>query len=229
MSMPCAAHAIVGDVRVHDLLRLRDPGALRWDGAAPAWVRDALGAAPWVVVRRAAARGAWLAVGVRGSARAQRAAAWLDAAGVLCLREPPALRARAGLLAPARAQLPVFAALRSLERAWREHGPMHWGPGGSVGFELASGVATAGPHSDLDVVVRCERAPSTARARAWLRALPHDAPARIDVLLEWPAGGAALAEFAAGGPYLLRTRLGARLRRAGTRPVGVGSVAEEAA
>lgn len=228
MSMPCAAHAIAGAVRVHDLLRLRDPDALRWDGAAPAWAPDALAAAPWVVVRRAAARGAWLAVGVRGSARAQRAAAWLDPAGVLSLREPPALRARAGLLAPARAQLPVFGALRSLEQAWREHGPMHWGPGGSVGFELASGVATAGPLSDLDVVVRCEHAPSTACARAWLRALPRHAPARIDVLLEWPAGGAALAEFAAGGPYLLRTRLGARLRRAGVRPAQAGSVAEAA-
>src|ERR671917_16945 len=29
-----------------------------------------------------------------------------------------------------------------------------WGPTGSIGFELATGVAVAGPASDLDVVVR---------------------------------------------------------------------------
>lgn len=203
----------VDAVRVHDLLALHDPSALRWDGAAPGWAAASLASAPWVVVRRVAPRDGLLAVGVRGAGREQRAAAWLEPARVAqCLR-PTQLRARLAGLPPERAGLGAFALLARLEQAWRVRGPRQWGPGGSVGFELASGAAAAGAQSDLDVVVRCPRAPSAAQARAWLRALPQPCDTRLDVLLEWPAGGAALRELAAGESYLLRTPAGARLRR----------------
>lgn len=216
LEMPAEAGA--APACVHDLLALRDASALRWEGVAPDWAPGAVAAAPWVVVRRAAPRAGRLAVGVRGPERWQRAAAWLEPAQVLRRHGPAELRARARQLPEARAALAVFRTLQRLEQAWHASGPAYWGPGGSVGFELASGCVAAGPASDLDVVVRCPRAPSPAQARAWLRALPEAPEARIDVVLEWPAGGAALAEFAASGSYLLRTPHGARLRRrAGVR------------
>jgi phosphoribosyl-dephospho-CoA transferase len=200
--------------QVHDLLRLASPRSLHWEQAPQAWARQALAAAPWVVARRAPARAGRIAVGVRGAQRTQRAAAWVDVADVDELLRPSELRARAAGLDPARRALGAFGALAQLERAWAEIGPGDWGPAGSAGFELASAWACVGPVSDLDIVVRCARAPARARARAWLDALPRQAAARIDVLLEWPAGGAALTEFAAGGSYLLRSPRGARLRAA---------------
>lgn len=204
-------------VQVHDLLRLRSPRALHWEQAPQAWAQAALAAAPWVVTRRAAARAGRIAVGVRGAQRTQRAAAWLDAVDVGEQLRPAELRARAAGLDPARSALDAFRALAQLELAWAQAGPRDWGPAGSVGFELASGWACTRPGSDLDIVVRCARAPARARARAWLAALPRSSAARIDVLLEWPAGGAALAEFAAGGAYLLRGPSGALLRPAARR------------
>ena len=45
---------------------------MRCPGDAPPWVRRGLGAAPWVVVRRAAAPTGQVAVGVRGANRSER-------------------------------------------------------------------------------------------------------------------------------------------------------------
>ena len=200
--------------RVHDLLLPRDARALHWEDPPPDWAPAALHAVPWVVVRREASRDGRLAVGVRGDTRARRGAAWLDAGDVQRVLRPSELRCLARSLAAPRAALAAFVALRQLELAWgAEAGPADWGPGGSAGFELASGRDTVGPHSDLDVVVRCTQAPALRHARAWLRALPARPATRIDVLLEWPQGGAALADYAGGGEYLLRGERGVVLCR----------------
>ncbi len=201
-------------IRVHDLLRLASPRLLQWEHGPEPWAQAALAATPWVVTRRAAVRAGRIAVGVRGAQRSQRLAAWVEAEQVRELLRPAELRRRAAGLDPERSALGAFRALEQLELAWGRVGPRDWGPAGSAGFELASGCPSTGPGSDLDIVVRCPRAPSRARARAWLEALPRDSQARIDVVLEWPAGGAALAEFVAGGAYLLRRPQGALLRPA---------------
>ncbi len=203
--------------RVHDLLRLASPRLLQWEHEPEPWAQAALAATPWVVTRRAPMRTGRIAVGVRGTQRSQRLAAWVDAEQVQEWLRPGELRRRVAGLAPARSALGAFRALEQLERAWRQLGPRDWGPAGSVGFELASGWPSTAAASDLDIVVRCPRAPSRARARAWLEALPRDSQARIDVLLEWPAGGVALAEFASGSAYLLRRPQGALLRPAARR------------
>lgn len=211
--MNAAATLDAAAARVHDLLQLRGAHGVHWDAAAPEWAIAALAAAPWVVVRRAAPRDGCLAVGVRGARRWQRAAAWLAPRHAAALLTPAALRGRVRGLAPARRRLPVFRALHRLETAWDCGGPADWGPGGSAGFELASGTASAGPLSDLDIVVRCAREPALQHARAWWQALPESPQTRIDVLLEWPAGAASLAEYVAGGSYLLRAADGASMRR----------------
>ena len=197
--------------RVHDLLRLRDPHCLEWNAVAPDWAAAALAAAPWVVVRRAALQAGRIAVGVRGVRRNQRAAAWVRCDQVVECLGPEALRAAARRLPAARAALPALRSLLEVERAWGAGAPQQWGPGGSVGFELATGHPVVHADSDLDLVVRCPGAPPAAQARGWLQALPAPAPSAIDVVLEWPQGGAALREYAGGGSYLLRSAAGAQL------------------
>jgi phosphoribosyl-dephospho-CoA transferase len=197
------------ELSTHALLRIAHPRAL--GGALPTWVRTALERAPWVVVRRARSRDGLIPVGVRGAARAERFAAWLPPRAVLECLIPPELAARASGQSGARAaRVPALAALEAVGTLMRRHA-LVWGPCGSVGFELASSVATAAADSDLDLMVET-RAPLARAAATELRAALALLPVRADVLLEGPQGAVRLGEYAAAGaPFLLRTPDGPRL------------------
>ena len=108
--------------------------------------------------------------------------------------------------------IPALAALDRIAPLLVRRG-YHWGPGGSVGFEIASGIATATALSDLDLILRQDRRLEPNKAGELLAALAKAAaPARIDVMLETPGGGVALADFAAmPGQVLVRTPDGSRL------------------
>jgi phosphoribosyl-dephospho-CoA transferase len=198
----------------HDLLRLRDPTRLRAELPLPSWVTAALQTAPWVVVRRGHVREELIPVGVRGVGRAQRFAAFAKVADIAEQRSPESLAAWPSSLAQPRRD--AIAALAALTRVAPVLARLdkRWGPGGSVGFELASGVPTATATSDLDLVIRQHHRLDPGDARELLAALvAAAAPARIDVLLETALGGVALAELAAGpARVLIRTPLGPRLR-----------------
>jgi phosphoribosyl-dephospho-CoA transferase len=108
--------------------------------------------------------------------------------------------------------VPALAALARVAPILARRGH-RWGPGGSVGFELATGVSAATLSSDLDMILRQDRRLEPNEAfdlrAAWAAAA---APARIDVLLETPRGGVSLADLAAMPPQVLvRTTDGARL------------------
>lgn len=194
----------------HDLLRIADGDSLCGDAPAPDWVSAALAAAPWVVVRRAASRQGAVAVGVRGGERHQRWAAWLEPAAILERRTPDALTACLSRLPPQRrTAIPALAALPRLADALTRLG-LGGGPTGSVGFELASGQATATVSSDLDAVVRADRRLDRAIAADLLR-IAAGLGVRCDILLETPGGGVALGEYARGGAVALRTPDGPRL------------------
>ena len=192
--------------RPHDLLRLAQPlDAVPED--APAWVATALRAAPWVVVRRAAASEGQVAVGVRGTARAERFAMQIPETAVTEVLSPEALAMRAATMRPA---LPVARALRAAAALLGEAG-LPWGPTGSVGFELASGLRTVTASSDLDLLLRPTRLPARAtlkRLHVALRRLP----ARVDCQIETDDGAIALDELLSGAPeVLVRTPTGPRL------------------
>jgi phosphoribosyl-dephospho-CoA transferase len=86
-----------------------------------------------------------------------------------------------------------------------------WGPTGSVGYELATGIAAVTATSDIDLVVRAPHEVSRQRARLLLVELAS-LPIRIDVQIETPSGAIALAEYVAGGTQIaFRTVDGPRL------------------
>jgi phosphoribosyl-dephospho-CoA transferase len=126
---------------------------------------------------------------------------------------PEALVAREP--APGRALLPAFSALAELRRAPCSLGQYVWGPAGSGGFELATGVPTATGSSDLDLLIRApERLDHAMAGRllSELLALAQRAGVRIDAQLETPSGGVALAELAAGKSHVMaRANTGASL------------------
>ncbi|HEY6573589.1 MAG TPA: malonate decarboxylase holo-ACP synthase, partial [Mycobacterium sp.] len=163
--------------RPHDLLRLSDAAADSLPADAPSWVRCALRATPWVVVRRAAAPDGLIAVGIRGSGRAERHAWSITPEGVRRLVAPEDL---ADVDPTTGNEVAAIGALRSV-RTFLVEAEVPWGPTGSVGFELATGSPTASPDSDLDLVVRTPHLTSAVLSR--LTAL-HDHFDRLDVCVD---------------------------------------------
>jgi phosphoribosyl-dephospho-CoA transferase len=202
-----------GPAPAHHLVRLREPAALVADRLLPEWVAPALRSAPWVVVRRGHVRDGLVPVGVRGTARPERFAAFVTLAAIAERLAPEHLSARSCTIEPVRMDaVPALAALSRVALVL-EHRRCPWGPGGSVGFEIATGVPMATVSSDLDLILYQRRRLAPDDAIALRAALAEAAaPARIDVILETPRGGVSLAEIAARPARLLvRTSVGARL------------------
>lgn len=197
---------------VHDLLRLRDPDDLVSRGPVPGWVNAALTRAPWVVVRRAPVEGTFIPVGIRGQSRGERFAAFISSSSVVQSVSPEELAlSMAWQTAVRREALPAMSAL-PLVHAILRTATLHWGPVGSVGFELASGVPTAHPSSDLDLIVRLSDFPIPPATTEKLLEMVHRSELRIDLLLETPEGAISLLEYLAGQPnLLLRSSLGPKL------------------
>ncbi|MFM0014705.1 malonate decarboxylase holo-ACP synthase [Paraburkholderia sediminicola] len=180
----------------HDLLRLHR--LLQSDGE-PAWVRGAFERAPYAVVRRALAADGFVAIGLRGTERSQRYGTWVHRDDIEIAMPPQALARLSPLTA--RNALPAFAALAALQRdtAGALAGFV-WGPTGSTGFELATRTPTVTFSSDLDLLIRTPEKLShhaAIRLLDYLQAAAQRAGIRVDAQLETPAGGVALAEWAA--------------------------------
>ncbi|MGF6232649.1 phosphoribosyl-dephospho-CoA transferase [Inquilinus ginsengisoli] len=176
----------------------------------PDWAAASLITAPWVVVRRALPFDGLLPVGIRGSGRSERCAAWLSPGAVVERRTPEDLAAARAWQGHRRlAEIPALAALdavATLLDGW------NWGPAGSVGFEFATGQPTANSDSDLDIILRASSRLGSGEARRLLTALAT-LPIRADVAMETPLGACSLAEIAAGGLAVVKTPTGPRLVR----------------
>jgi phosphoribosyl-dephospho-CoA transferase len=152
-------------------------------------------------------------VGVRGLARQERFAAVLAVTEIADRLSPEELTGSRHLIARKRMdEAPALAALARVAPILARRG-QRWGPGGSVGFEIATGVATATSSSDLDLIIWQEHRLGLNEAINLQAVLAEAAaPARVDVLLEAPRGGVSLADLAAMPARLLaRTPEGPRL------------------
>jgi phosphoribosyl-dephospho-CoA transferase len=215
MASPLSARA--PEFKAHTLLRVDGPRVL--SDAPPTWVNESLLRAPWLVVRRAQISGELIPVGVRGTLRGQRFASWVAADAVLELVTPRTLAHRRAwtLIDPVRRRaIPALSVLDGVQEIMAAHRlDGVWGPGGSVGFELASGAAVATASSDLDVGVEVDRPESffTSSLAVALATLS----VRVDVLLETPDGAISLPEYvnarSESGSFVLRTTEGPRLVR----------------
>jgi phosphoribosyl-dephospho-CoA transferase len=190
---------------VHSLLHVADIAALVWESDAPDWAVESLRLAPFVVVRRSQPRPDAVPVGVRGHRRSQRAAAWLAAGAVSECVTPQMLTAGGAWRTRALPATPALAVLDQAAAIFDAHGMTgRWGPGGSVGFELLSGVCHTTTASDLDIVL-CAEEPMEHSDAACLLADLSNLPVRVDVLLETPNGAVALGEYV-GSPALMLLR-----------------------
>jgi phosphoribosyl-dephospho-CoA transferase len=193
--------------RTHHLLEIDAKQFCLVQDCLPQWVEDELRRTPFVVVRRGVETELGIPVGVRGAARNERWAAFCDPRFVKRVIAPPQLLGRT---APAFRMdaIGAFASLRILEGRWSTI-PYPWGPGGSIGFELATGSHVAKPASDLDIVIYIDSRMTTGEA-ADLCISASDLPAAVDIRGETPICGFSLKEYASQGyeRILLRTPIG---------------------
>jgi phosphoribosyl-dephospho-CoA transferase len=108
------------------------------------------------------------------------------------------------------AALPCFRALHQFSYAAAGH-QLTWGPVGSVGFELATGLHVTTSTSDLDIMIRI-----AAQADFTYLSKLHRETSRmstfVDVLLENAHGAVSLSEYLSSPHQLLiRTEDGPRL------------------
>jgi len=146
-------------------------------------------------------------VGIRGQERSQRSAAWCPANAIEQIVTPADLVQRCKTTKDPAAS-PACRSLRSLAADWQwlSH---RGGPGGSVGFELATGMQTTTPGSDLDIVVYANEPLSRSDAQRLL-ASTRGLDMAVDIRAETPICGFSLAEYAgsSGKSILLRTSAG---------------------
>jgi phosphoribosyl-dephospho-CoA transferase len=197
--------------RIHDLLEIDAERFLQAYSSAPAWVAESLRQTPFVVVRRGPVSAQEISIGVRGVHRNERWAGSCHPSLVKKVLTPQVLLARAPALAATPAAPSALRTLSLLTQRWKALGSP-WGPGGSVGFELATGRHIVTPQSDLDVVIHAHERMTINEARQ-LRDSTRGLPAPVDIRVETPICGFSLVEYAsrAPAPILLRTASGAVL------------------
>jgi phosphoribosyl-dephospho-CoA transferase len=197
-------------MRAHDLLQISGLADLVYVGwelpekRCPLWVERSLERAPFVVVRRANLFDGMIPVGVRGSLRKQRSAAYLAPESIRNQITPEQLAANRGWLTNARTEeIPAFKVLADLEEKLANF-PLAYGPTGSIGFELASGLPTATSTSDLDLLVRAPARLPMQVAQELITIFSGSA-CRVDSQFETPRGAVSLTEYARDKtPLLLR-------------------------
>jgi phosphoribosyl-dephospho-CoA transferase len=192
---------------VHDLLQIDHASLSSECAAEPSWVRQTMLACPWVVVRRPQALAGFIAVGVRGKNRSERWAASCEMAMVTEIMRPEELLRTSSNVG----RTPALRALQEMSERWRDLA-FPWGPGGSVGFELASKREVTTETSDLDLVIRAQQRITVEAARSLLDRT-RGLEAKVDVRVETPVCGFALEEYMSASPakILLRYPDGGRL------------------
>ncbi|HZP06287.1 MAG TPA: malonate decarboxylase holo-ACP synthase [Terracidiphilus sp.] len=182
------------EIRPHDLLWISGAEVLSAACALPEWVQRSIAAVPVVVVRRDIWREGVIPVGIRGRTRSERFAAFVALREVRQRVTPEDL---ANERRWRENQRPEFAAihhaLESIAERWKS---ITWGPVGSVGFELATGVSVTTNESDLDLVIRARESITKSEAKELLQSVVGLA-IRTDAQVETPLGAVALAEYAA--------------------------------
>jgi phosphoribosyl-dephospho-CoA transferase len=193
---------MVGTLHIHDLLLLREESAVTSTEEVPCPYLN-LNQRPWVVVRRGRIADELIPVGVRGAQRHERCAGFTGVSDVLEARRPDQLRLM--LAEDSRRTLQAFRSLSYLESHLAGL-DLTWGPGGSVGYELASEIPAVRADSDLDFILSASQKLDITEAQDLWRMI-RSAPGKVDALVETPLCGFSLEEFVTASPHkiLLRT------------------------
>jgi phosphoribosyl-dephospho-CoA transferase len=183
--------------RAHDLLWITRSGVLDVEAALPPWAStEWMRVAPVVVRRERCSDSGRIPIGLRGAARNQRCKAYLERQAIANCLSPEMLVASASWRRQRLGVVPALEALAALTPALDRTG-LTWGPTGSVGFALASGLPVLHRDSDLDLLVRAPY-PLTHQQMTTLLCLTNGSLCPIDIQIDTGCGAFALAEWGSG-------------------------------
>lgn len=197
-----AATANDRPLRPHDLLWVADASMISATEPLPDWAtREWLMRVP-AVIRRENADRRGIPIGLRGTTRSERFRAYLVPEAVRQRVSPEELAAsRVWRDQTGFDGIAALAALAKLAPLLDAIG-LAWGPTGSVGFALASGLPVLRRDSDLDLVLRAP-GPPTIEQREMLAMLSAQVACRLDVQIDTGRGAFAFAEWIAGHQRVL--------------------------
>ncbi|MDO5650795.1 MAG: malonate decarboxylase holo-ACP synthase [Moraxella sp.] len=160
---------------------------------APRWVHTVVMQNIPVVVRRDVLCVDGIPVGVRGNNRAERFGMYLPLTAITRVVHPEELRIH-HVHAHSALMMRWHTQLLALENLLERLGWV-WGYTGSFGFELATGLSTTHSDSDIDLLLRIPAfMDRQAASELWQDLSTLKLP--IDVQIQTPLGGVALAEWA---------------------------------
>jgi phosphoribosyl-dephospho-CoA transferase len=196
------------DMKPHYLIKIARQNDLVTNLPLPDWAITSLHRAPFVVVRRAETAYSRIPIGIRGPERQHRFAASLPAHKAVAAISPYSLIWPANWKKVYPSRQP--AAIRALQQVtpFLIQAGFRWGPTGSIGFELATGVATVNDSSDLDLLIDLPDFVNVRAARRLMTDLKKRTPVRLDVQLNTPRGGVSLADYIDSQKVLVKTPSG---------------------
>lgn len=188
------------EIKAHDLLWGMKAEQLPEN--APNWVFARLIAGVPVVVRRDQQCIDQVAVGIRGTRKSERYAAWMHKSSITRVVKPEAIQ-----LLPQSSEYVQQALANVAQLLARKP----WGVIGSYAFEAVTGEKTTTLSSDLDVLLRQE-IEMTLQDAQYLYAQIKALSIPVDVQINTVLGGFSLADWATSkGRVLLKTDLGPQL------------------
>ena len=138
------------EMKVHDIVRFHTIEHLVHFTEIPAWIAHAKSAQNYAVVRRIPITEK-VPIGLRGNSRKERHACFINREAILEIIRPTDLVAK---ISSGRAEH-YMSTLNDVKRIIAKH-RLLWGPTGSIGFELATGIKVTNPYSDYDIAIYIE-------------------------------------------------------------------------
>lgn len=202
------------ELNPHDLIKIKDYKNLNIDFLNYDWALESLKKSPFVVVRRAPISNKLIPIGIRGSLRSQRLAAFLPFSDIYNIFKPTYIvENKLWLQSSHIKNTNMYSAIEALYKTFEEYN-LEWGICGSAGFELITKIPTVTENSDLDIMIKIETAGnlfSAASAKELCKKL-FDTKIKIDIQIETPKGAVALTEYSSEtNPILIRTINGPKL------------------
>lgn len=194
----------------HTLVKISDLKKVHFNGEIPEWVSAIFEETNYVVVRRGSQSKA-IPIGIRGYEKSQRLAGWIDPRTILDVVTPHDAVKRLGLVNTERINLPAFKIAKKVVPLLKKY---DWGIGGSLQFELVTGLPMVKMNSDIDIIMqRPNPKIEVNTAKDLLHSLENTAGTHVDIQIVHNQNGFSLEEYAQqrSSQIMLKTEQGPQL------------------
>lgn len=167
----------------------------------PEWALQRWQETAYHVVRRGEVPAGKVAIGIRGKTRGERYGTAIPREWIHSVITPESL-VQESVWGGWQRQKEFPQIIDSIQVLASLFSKISWGIGGSLGYELATGLPTLSARSDIDIILYPQKKISIKSAVEWLSALQL-LPQKIDVQVEGPKGAFHLEEYARGAKKIL--------------------------